>query len=114
MRYHSRASRKEKDYVVHPQRLVHVQGGLYLWAFVPAYAELLMFAVERVRRVALQEESFTPIPELDTDPFKNSLGAYRGAVTRVVFGSIRKSRHTSRSARALPRSDSRTAPTVRS
>ncbi len=83
MRYHSRASRKEKDYVVHPQRLVHVQGGLYLWAFVPAYAELRTFAVERVRRVALQEESFTPIPELDTDPFKNSLGAYRGAVSRV-------------------------------
>lgn len=28
MRYHSQASAREKDYVVHPYRLVHVQGGL--------------------------------------------------------------------------------------
>jgi WYL domain/Putative addiction module component len=30
MRYHSHASRREKDYVIHPYRLVHVQGGVPL------------------------------------------------------------------------------------
>lgn len=83
MRYHSQASRREKDYVIHPHRLVHAQGGLYLWAFVPAYAELRTFAVERVRRVSLQEQTFTPIAELDSDPFKHSMGAYRGATSRI-------------------------------
>ena len=83
MRYHSQASRREKDYVVHPYRLVHVQGNLYLLAFVPAYAELRTFAVDRVRQLALREESFEPVTELESDPFKHSLGAYRGSACRV-------------------------------
>jgi proteasome accessory factor B len=83
MRYHSQESGREKDYVVHPHRLVHAQGGLYLIAFVPAYAEVRTFAVERVRRAALQEQTFEPLAELDSDPFKNSLGVHRGPAIRV-------------------------------
>jgi len=83
LRYHSRESRREKDYVVHPYRLVHVQGGLYLIAFVPAYSEVRTFAVERVRRATLQEETFEPVAELDSDPFRNSLGVHRGPATKV-------------------------------
>ena len=44
MRYHSQESRREKEYVVHPYRLVQAQGGLYLIAFVPAYSEVRTFA----------------------------------------------------------------------
>ena len=79
MRYYSQANNREKNYIVHPHRLVHAQGGLYLWGFVPAYGELRTFAVERIRRVSHTEETFTPIAELDADPFKNSMGAYRAA-----------------------------------
>jgi predicted DNA-binding transcriptional regulator YafY len=79
MRYYSQANRREKDYTVHPHRLVHAQGGLYLWAFVPAYGELRTFAVERIKRASLEEQTFIPIAELDSDPFKHSMGAYRGA-----------------------------------
>jgi predicted DNA-binding transcriptional regulator YafY len=89
MRYHSQASRREKDYDVHPHRLVHAQGGLYLWAFVPAYGELRTFAVERVRHVSLQEQTFTPIAELDADPFKHSMGAYRGAAAGTCKVQVR-------------------------
>jgi predicted DNA-binding transcriptional regulator YafY len=83
MRYHSQASKREKEYVVHPYRLVQAQGGLYLIAFVPAYSEVRTFAVERVRRATLQEKTFEPVPELDSDPFKNSLGVHRGPATKV-------------------------------
>ena len=38
---------------------------------------------ERVRRVSLQEQTFTAIAELDTDPFKHSMGAYRGVISKV-------------------------------
>jgi predicted DNA-binding transcriptional regulator YafY len=79
MRYHSQASGREKEYAVHPHRLVHAQGGLYLWGFVPAYGELRTFAVERIKRVSHLEETFTPLAELDADPFKDSMGAYRAA-----------------------------------
>ena len=84
MQYHSLESRREKLYTVHPSRLIHAQGGLYLIAFVPAYAEVRTFAVERIRKVSVQETTFEPIAELDTDPFKNSLGVHRGGPTCKV------------------------------
>jgi predicted DNA-binding transcriptional regulator YafY len=83
MRYHSQESRREKEYIVHPYRLIHAQGGLYMIAFVPAYSEVRTFAVERVRRATVQDQTFEPLPELDTDPFKNSLGVHRGPATKV-------------------------------
>ncbi len=68
---------------MHPYRLVHAQGGLYLIAFVPAYSEVRTFAVERIRRATLQEQTFEPIAELDSDPFRNSLGVHRGPTCKV-------------------------------
>ena len=50
---------------------------------MPAYSEVRTFAVERVRRATLQEQTFEPVAELDTDPFKNSLGVHRGPATKV-------------------------------
>ena len=64
--------------------MIHAQGGLYLIAFVPAYAEVRTFAVERISKVSVQEKVFEPIAELDTDPFKNSLGVHRGGPTCKV------------------------------
>ena len=84
MRYHSVGSRREKLYTVHPSRLVHAQGGLYLMALVPVYAEVRTFAVERIRTVSVQESTFEPIAKLDADPFKHSLGVHRGGPTCKV------------------------------
>ena len=84
MQYHSLESRRQKLYTVHPSRLIHAQGGLYLIAFVPAYAEVRTFAVERISKASVQETTFEPIAELDTDPFKNSLGVHRGGPTCKV------------------------------
>jgi proteasome accessory factor B len=78
MEYQSLRSRREKAYVVHPSRLVHAQGGLYLIAHVPAYAEVRTFAVERIRKVSVQEATFKPVAELDSNPFKHSLGVFLG------------------------------------
>ena len=83
MRYHSESSRRDKDYVLHPYRLVYVQGGLYLMAFVPAYSEIRTFAVERIRRLNPHKETFSPVAELESDPFQHSLGVHRGPTTKV-------------------------------
>jgi len=48
---------------------------------VPAYAEVRTFAVERIRKVSAQETTFKPVAELDSNPFKNSLGVYLGGTT---------------------------------
>ena len=46
--YHSHSSDRIKPYLVHPYRLAHAQGGLYLLAYVPEYREVLRIA-EKVR-----------------------------------------------------------------
>jgi proteasome accessory factor B len=84
MQYHSLGSRREKLYIAHPSRLIHAQGGLYLIAFVPEYAEVRTFAVERVKKVSVQQETFEPVAELDADPFRNSIGVHRGGPTCKV------------------------------
>jgi len=83
MRYHSASSGRDKDYLVHPYRLVYAQGGLYLMAFVPAYSEIRTFAIERIKRLSPREETFTPVAELEAEPFENSLGVHRGPATKV-------------------------------
>ena len=84
MKYNSNHSRRLKQYAVHPYRLVHAQGGLYLVAYVPDYQELRVFAVERIRQAAAEKGTFEPIAELETDPFANSMGVYRGGATGKV------------------------------
>ena len=83
MKYDSQHSRRLKSYVIHPYRLVHAQGGLYLIAFVPEYNELRTFSVERIRQAAADKLTFDPVHELGADPFAESMGVYRGAATRV-------------------------------
>ncbi len=83
MRYHSFSSRRVKDYVVDPYRLVYAHGGLYLWAYVEQYRQIRTFALERVRGVTLLEERFEPRPGADAEPFAHSLGAHSGAPRTV-------------------------------
>lgn len=81
--YHSRSSERTKSYLVHPYRLAHAQGGLYLLAYVPEYGEVRTFAVERIQEMSLLEERFTPIEELPDAAFPHSLGVHSGPPERV-------------------------------
>ena len=83
MKYDSTSSRRVKSYAIHPYRIVHAQGGLYLVAYVPAYEELRTFAVERIRQAAADKDTFEPVAELGSDPFSNSIGVYRGPTCKV-------------------------------
>lgn len=81
MKYDSSHSRRLKTYSVHPYRLVHAQGGLYLVGYVPAYQEVRTFAVERIRQAAADKGTFEPVADLGADPFADSMGVYRGGQT---------------------------------
>jgi predicted DNA-binding transcriptional regulator YafY len=81
--YHSKSSDRTKVYLVHPYRLAHAQGGLYLLAFVPEYAEVRTFAVERIQEISLLDDRFTPIEELPDAAFPHSLGVHSGPPERV-------------------------------
>ena len=83
MKYDSPTSKRVKPYTVHPYRIVHAQGGLYLVAFVPEHSELRTFAIERIRQAAADKVTFEMLDELGTDPFANSLGVFRGPAVKV-------------------------------
>lgn len=83
MRYHSVSSGGVKDYVIHPYRLEFAHGGLYLLAYVPAYKDVRTFAVDRIKSVSLEKQTFTPKPMDGRDAFANSLGVNTGPPARV-------------------------------
>jgi proteasome accessory factor B len=82
MRYHSFSSNREKDYLIEPYRLVFAQGGLYLVAHVPEYAQLRTFAVERIQSLSVTEDRFEPV-DLPDDAFAHSLGVNQGPPERI-------------------------------
>jgi predicted DNA-binding transcriptional regulator YafY len=83
MEYHSFRSRKVKKYVIEPHRLTFTNGGLYLYAFVPAYSQMRTFALQRVRRLKALDDRFTP-GEVPEQPYGNSMGPYSGGRTELV------------------------------
>lgn len=83
--YHSRSSQRTKPYLVHPYRLAHALGGLYLLAYVPEYQEIRTFAVERIQEISLLEERFTPVEELPETAFPDSLGVHSGLPEPVAI-----------------------------
>jgi predicted DNA-binding transcriptional regulator YafY len=78
MRYYSFSSQKERDYHADPYRLGFAEGGLYLFAYVPAYGQLRIFAVERIRSVTLTDRHFNPVAAVGSDAFTASLGVNTG------------------------------------
>jgi predicted DNA-binding transcriptional regulator YafY len=84
MRYHSFASQLVKDYLVEPYRVAYAQGTLYLFAFVPAYGEMRTFAAQRIRDLAVLEETFDP-REAAAGVFPDALGVFSGSPERVVI-----------------------------
>jgi proteasome accessory factor B len=85
MRYFSAASNRAKSYAVEPYRIALAQGGVYLVAWVPAYGEFRTFAVERVERLSVGEETFRKTRELPADLFGASLGVFWGEPERIVL-----------------------------
>ena len=77
MRYDSFSSKRLKEYLIEPHRLIFAQGGLYLMAFVPEYGAMRTFSVDRVRSLSVTEERFEP-KELDEEAFAHSLGVHQG------------------------------------
>ena len=77
MRYHSFSSGRVKSYRIDPYRLVYAQGGLYLFAYAPRYAQIRTFAVERVRRLTPLAERFEPVEDLSEAAFPHSLGVHQ-------------------------------------
>lgn len=83
MRYFSVSSNRAKSYAVQPYRLALAQGGVYLVAWVPQYDEFRTFAVERIERLSVGEETFRQTRELPADLFGGSMGVFWAPPERI-------------------------------
>ena len=83
MRYFSAKSNRAKAYTVQPYRLALAHGGVYLVAFVPQYDEFRTFAVERIERLSVAEETFRKTRELPADLFGASMGVFWAEPERI-------------------------------
>jgi predicted DNA-binding transcriptional regulator YafY len=86
--YFSFNSRRTKTYTVDPYRLVYYHGGLYLYARAEEYAEVRTFAVERVQKLEVLEESFEVPADFNVSEYaKGAFGIAGGRAepVEVVF-----------------------------
>ncbi len=86
MSYYSASSKRAKKYEVDPYRVVYYQGGLYLSGRVEEYGEVRTFAVERIERIALMDETFEMPKDQDIEAHtRNAFGIAGGKAQEVVL-----------------------------
>ncbi len=85
MAYFSARSNRAKTYTVQPYRIALAQGGVYLVAWVPQYDEFRTFAVERIQKLSISDDTFRKSRELPADLFASSMGVFWGEPQHVVL-----------------------------
>jgi predicted DNA-binding transcriptional regulator YafY len=84
LEYFSFNSRKTKSYQVDPYRVVYYHGGLYLYARVEEYAEVRTFAVERISRIEVLDQSFEAPKDFNVSEYaKGAFGIAGGKPEEV-------------------------------
>ena len=110
MRYFSASNNRAKNYLVQPYRLALANGGVYLVGWVDAYGEFRTFAVSRIERLTVSEDTFRRTRELPDNLFSQSMGVFWGEPERIevefdaqVATHVRgRSFHESQETRELP------------
>ena len=83
MRYFSASKNRTKNYDVQPYRLALASGGVYLIGWVDAYNEFRTFAVNRIERLTIGDDTFRRTRELPDNLFSQSMGVFWGEPERI-------------------------------
>jgi len=83
MRYFSASNNRAKNYTVQPYRLALASGGVYLVGWVEAYGEFRTFAVGRIEKLTITDETFRKTRELPEHLFGQSMGVFWGEPERI-------------------------------
>jgi len=78
MQYFSAQSNRAKSYRIEPYRLALAHGGVYVVAWVPQYEAFRTFAVDRVEKLSVSEDTFRRTRDLPADLFGASMGVFSG------------------------------------
>ena len=82
--YFSFNSKRTKTYRVDPYRLVYWHGGLYLYARAEQYDEVRTFAVERIQKIEVLDESFEVPADFNVSEYARSAFGIAGGKPEPV------------------------------
>lgn len=85
MAYFSAKSNRAKSYEVQPYRIALADRSVYLIAWVPAYGEFRIFAVDRIQKLSIRDETFRKSRDLPPDLFATSMGVFWGDPETVIL-----------------------------
>jgi proteasome accessory factor B len=88
--YFSFNSKRTKEYTVDPYRLVYYSGGLYLYARAGEYDEVRTFAVERIEKIDVSEQSFQVPADFDASAYARGafgIAAGKPEAVEIVFAA---------------------------
>lgn len=85
MAYFSAMSNRAKSYEVQPYRIALADRNVYLVAWVPAYDQFRTFAVDRIQKLSVRDETFRKSRDLPPDLFATSMGVFWGEPETVVL-----------------------------
>jgi predicted DNA-binding transcriptional regulator YafY len=83
MRYFSASKNRAKTYEVQPYRLALANGGVYLIGWVPGYGEFRTFAIGRIEKLSVTDETFRRTRDLPDNLFGQSMGVFWGEPERI-------------------------------
>ena len=82
--YFSFKSKRTKTYTVDPYRLVYWHGGLYLYARAEEHGEVRTFAVERVEKIEVRDETFEVPPDFSVSEYARGAFGIAGGKPEAV------------------------------
>jgi len=82
--YYSFNSKRTKTYTVDPYRLVYWHGGLYLYARAEEYGEVRTFAVERIEKIEVRDETFEVPPDFSVSEYARGAFGIAGGKAEAV------------------------------
>ncbi len=82
--YFSFNSKKTKSYTLDPYRLVYYRGGLYLYARAEEYGEVRTFAVERIQKIEVLDQSFEMPSDFNVNEYARGAFGIAGGKAETV------------------------------
>jgi predicted DNA-binding transcriptional regulator YafY len=82
--YFSFKSKRTKTYTVDPYRLVYWHGGLYLYARAEEHGEVRTFAVERIEKIEVRDETFAVPADFNVSEYARGAFGIAGGKPELV------------------------------
>ncbi|MBT5236167.1 MAG: WYL domain-containing protein [Candidatus Marinimicrobia bacterium] len=92
--YYNADEDKQKDFKYEPHRLVYYSGGLYVIGYIRRFDNFLLLAIQRIKKLRVQDERFPDNPRFNTQKFwEGKFGLFSAEVKSVKLQFQKSIKH---------------------